>query len=65
LARDELVFEYFQVGVIELKLDLEGAIGQAAPLTQQRDRLIHDGDKVHSVSSFPGARSPEVCVTLS
>jgi hypothetical protein len=65
LARDELVFEHSQVRVIKLKLDLEGTIGQAAPLAQQRDRLIHDGDKVHSLSSFPGAGSPEACVTPS
>ena len=35
---------------IELKLALQGAIGQAAPLTQQGQRLIDDRDKVHPVS---------------
>jgi hypothetical protein len=33
LALDELIFECFQVRVIELKLQLEGPIRQAAPLT--------------------------------
>ena len=32
---------------IELKLPLQGAIGHAAPLAQQRHRLIDDRDKVH------------------
>jgi hypothetical protein len=55
LALDELVFERFQVRVIELKLQLEGTIRQAAPLAQEGDRLIHHRDKVHPVSSLPGA----------
>jgi hypothetical protein len=36
LALDELVFERVQMRVIELKLELEGAIRQAAPLAQER-----------------------------
>jgi hypothetical protein len=57
LALDELVFECCQVRVIELKLQLEGAIRQATPLAQEDNRLIHDRDKVHPVSSLPDALS--------
>jgi hypothetical protein len=57
LALDELVFERVQVRVIELKLELERAIGQAAPLAQQSNRLIYHGDKVHPVSSLSRALS--------
>jgi hypothetical protein len=46
-------------------LPLEGAIGQATPLAQERDDLIQDCDKVHSVSSLPGARPPCSCATPS
>jgi hypothetical protein len=35
---------------IDSKLPLEGAIRQAAPLPQQRDRLIYHRDKVHAIS---------------
>ena len=49
LALDQFVCECCQVRVIELKLQLEGAIRQAAPLAQQRDRLIHHRHKVHLV----------------
>ena len=31
------------------------AIGQTTPLVQQGDHLIHNGDKVHSISSLPRA----------
>ena len=51
LALDEFVFERCQVRVIELKLQLEGPIRQTAALAQEGYRLIHDRDKVHSVSS--------------
>ena len=53
-----LVLERGQVRVVELKLQLEGPIGHAAPLAQQGDHLIHHRDKVHPVSSLPGARPP-------
>jgi hypothetical protein len=51
LTVDELVLERLQVRLVELELQLEGAIRQAAPLAQQRDRLIYHRDKVHSISS--------------
>ena len=51
MALDEFVCERLQVCVIELKLQLEGAIRQAAALAQQGNRLIHHGDKVHPMSS--------------
>ena len=38
--------------LIELELELEGAIGQAAPLAQEGNHLIHDRDKVHRFSSL-------------
>jgi hypothetical protein len=41
LALNELLFERCQVHVIELKLQLESPIRQAAPLAQKRNRLIH------------------------
>jgi hypothetical protein len=50
LAGDNLLLQGFQVRLIQLKLQLEGAIGQAAPLAQQRDHLIHDRDTIHRVS---------------
>jgi hypothetical protein len=65
LALNELIFERFQVRGIELKLQLEGAIRQAASLAQQRDRLIHHRDKVHPVSSLPGVWPPRSCTTPS
>ena len=34
---------------IDSTLPLEGAIRQAAPLAQQRDRLIYHRDKVHAI----------------
>ena len=57
LALDELIFERLQVRLVELELELERAIGQAAPLAQQRNRLIHHRDKVHPLSSLPDALS--------
>src|SRR5262249_42996752 len=65
LTVDELVFERLQGDFIELELELEGPIRQAASLTQQRNRLIHHRDKVHPVSSLPGAWSPCSCTTPS
>jgi hypothetical protein len=40
------------IGILKqlLKLPLQGAIGHAAPLAQQRQRLIHDRHKVHRIS---------------
>ena len=51
--------------VIELELPLEGPIGHAAPLAQQGNHLIHHRDKVHPLSSLPGARPPCSCATPS
>jgi hypothetical protein len=45
LAVNELVLQDLQVGVIELELELEGPVRQAASLAQQGDHLIHDRDK--------------------
>jgi hypothetical protein len=58
MALDEPVFERFQVRVIELQLQLEGPIRQAAPLAQEGNRLIHHRHKVHPVSSLPGTQLP-------
>ena len=65
LALDELVCERFQVLGIQLKLQLERPIRQAAPLAQQGDRLIHHGDKVHPVPSLPGAQPLCTCTHAS
>ena len=47
LALDEFVLHILEGRVIELELPLEGPIGQAAPLAQQGNHLIHHRDKVH------------------
>src|SRR5215468_1823769 len=65
LTVDELVFERLKMLLIQLELELEGAIRQAATLAQQRDHLIHHRDKVHSVSSLSAAESPCTCVRSS
>jgi len=51
LTLDEFIFERFQVCVVELILELEGPVCQAAPLAQEGDHLIQHRDKVHAVSS--------------
>ena len=51
-----LVGELLQVRVIELKLQLEGPIGQAAPLAQQRDLWFvsyHGGFLPDNVAQIP------------
>ena len=63
MSKEERVFQVFQRRLIELELPLEGPIGQAAPLAQQDDHLIHDRDKVHPLSSLPGARPPCPCAS--
>ena len=65
LILDDLVFERYQVRVIELKLPLEGPISQAAQLAQERNRFIHHRDKVYAVSSLPGAQPPYSCASAS
>ena len=50
LAVENLLLQGFQVCLIQLKRPLEGAIGQAAPLAQERDHLIHDRDNIPRVS---------------
>src|SRR5262249_49067914 len=56
IAVHEFILESLQGDLIELELELEGAIGQAAPLAQQGNRLIHHRDKVPLVFSLPVAR---------
>jgi hypothetical protein len=65
LTINQLVLEVVQRGIVELKLPLEGAIGEAAPLAQQGDRLIHYRDKVHPVSSLPDVLSEDACASPS
>jgi hypothetical protein len=55
LALNKFHLQILQRRVIELELPLKGAIGQAAPLAQERDHLIHDRHKVHRFPSLPGA----------
>src|SRR5262249_16247286 len=52
LARNEFVLQIFQIGVIELELALEGAIGQASPALEHRYRLVEDLFKVHGHPSL-------------
>ena len=54
---EDRVCEIVQGVVIQLKLPLEGPIGHAATLAQQDDHLVHDRDKVHPLSSLPGAQA--------
>ena len=61
LRVEEFVLQGSELLVIQGELDLQGPIGHASPLTQQGDRLLHDRDKVHHVSSLPGARPPCLC----
>src|SRR5262245_57815338 len=55
LRVEQFVFEGGELLVSQGELELEGAIGHAAPLAQQDDHLIHDRDKVHPGPSLPGA----------
>jgi len=49
---EEFVFQGSQLHVVQRELELQGAIGHAAPLAHEGDHLIHDSDKVHTVSSL-------------
>jgi hypothetical protein len=48
-----------------IDLDAPGPIGHAAPLAQQNDHLVHHRDKVHPMSSWPGARPLGSCARTS
>src|SRR2546430_17526947 len=52
LAVDQLILERFEVCLVELELQLEGAIGQAAAPLEQGDGLIQYLLKGHG-SPFP------------
>ena len=58
LALDEFVLHVLQGCLVELELPLQGAVGHAAPLAQEGNRLIHHRDKVHPLSSLPGVQPP-------
>ena len=70
LRVEQFVLQGSELCVIQRELELQGAIGHAAPLAQQGDHLIHDRDKVHPMSSLrlrrqrapslTGARSPRL-----
>jgi hypothetical protein len=61
----KLVLQVFQRRIVQVELPLEGPIRQAAPLAQQRNRLIHHRDKVHPRSSLPEALSEDACTSPS
>src|SRR6266849_5733622 len=65
LGVDEFNLEVLERLVIELEVPLERAIGHTTSLTQERDHLIHHRDKVHPISSLPGALSAYPYVTPS
>ena len=65
LTVNQLVLQVIQRGIVELKLPLEGPIGQAAPLAQEGDHLIYHCDKVQPVSSLPDALSEDACASPS
>ena len=56
LRVEKFILEGFQGIVVQVELYFEGPIGYTPPLTQERDHLIHDCDKVHPLSSLPGAQ---------
>ena len=65
LRVEEFVLQGSELRVIQRELELEGAIGHAAPLAQEGDHLIHDRDEVHTVSSLPCAVPVYACATPS
>ena len=52
LALDEFGFQIFQIGVIELELPLEGAVGQAPAAPEHGYRLVEDSLKGHCPPSL-------------
>jgi hypothetical protein len=65
LALDQFHLHIVQRLVIELELSLEQTVSHATALAQEGNDLIHDRDKVHPVSSLPGAEPPCTCVRSS
>ena len=65
VLKDESFLQGSELRVIQRELELEGAIGHAAPLAHEGDNLIHNRDKVHTVSSLPGAVPVYACGTPS
>ena len=65
VLKDESFLQGSELRVIQRELELEGAIGHAAPLAHEGDHLIHDRDKVHLVSSLPCAVPVYACGTPS
>jgi hypothetical protein len=58
LGDNEFCLEVFEVGVIEAKLALQSAIGDAATVAEQLNDLIDDLVKVHaSLSSYVSRRA--------
>jgi hypothetical protein len=55
LRVEEFVLQDRQLLVVQRELELKGAIGDTASLAQEGEYLIHHCDKVHPVSSLPGA----------
>src|SRR6516165_3233775 len=47
MRKEERFFQVFQRRIVELKLPLEGAIGQAPPALEHGDRLVEDLLKGH------------------
>src|SRR5262245_7942623 len=55
LPLNEFVLQIFQSCVVELKLSLESAIGQASPALEHGDRLVENLLKSHCPLSSPKA----------
>jgi hypothetical protein len=53
LPLNDLVFQVFQVGVVQVELPLEGAIGHASTASQHVEGLIQDLLKSHTCFSIP------------
>jgi len=52
---EERLLEVLDVVIVERELTLEGLIGDALALPEERDELIQNGIKVHARPSLPVA----------
>src|SRR5712691_8587619 len=65
LRVEEFVLQGNELLVVQRELELQGAIGHAAPLAHEGDHLIYNRDKIHPVSSLPFAVPVYACKTPS
>ena len=61
VRKEDFAFQVFQVGIIEVKAPLQGAIGHASLAFQEGDNLVEDSVECHDFyppSSFPRTAPP-------